>query len=152
MEKKFIIELEKGDHENMKFNKKIALVSAALLFAAPVAVSAVPATQNVEAANVRGIATVSKKSTITLTKNVHFYNKNGKKLSKTATKGGKYTIWIVKKVNGKTYYGTSGLYANVEPKYLPQSATTGTVVYKQGGKTYTVKTKKGKVISSKVSK
>lgn len=91
--------------------------------------------------------TYGKKSKITMTKTVKFVNKNGKKTSKTAKKGGKYTIWNVKKINGKVYYSIQ-----TDLKYwVPATATKGTVTYKSGSTTYTLKTN-GKSVVTTVTK
>ncbi|GAA3632996.1 SLAP domain-containing protein [Lactobacillus hamsteri] len=108
----------------MKLSHKLAMVSvAALMGMSPVVGVAVNNANAVQAATV--YKTYGKNSKITATKTMYFVDANGKKTSKKAYEGGKYIIWLVKKINGKTYYGiqTDGKY------WIPASATKGKVSY-----------------------
>ena len=108
----------------MKLSHKLAMVSvAALMGMSPIVSATVNNTNAVQAATV--YKTYGKNSKITATKTMYFVDANGKKTSKKAYKGGKYVIWLVKKINGKTYYGiqTDGKY------WIPASATKGKVSY-----------------------
>lgn len=121
----------------MKLNHKLVTLSVAALMGVAPVLSAAP-TLTVQAATV--YKTYGKRSTVTVTKNTYFVNKNGKKTSKKAYKNGKYIIWLVTKINGKTYYGieTDGKY------WIPASDTKGSVHYstKNVQKTSTKKTSK----------
>lgn len=88
--------------------------------------------------------TYGKNSRVEMTKTMKFVDRNGKKTSKTATKGGKYTIWNVKTINGQVYYSIQ-----TDLKYwIPASATQGTVTYKSGNTTYTLKSDGKKVTTT----
>lgn len=120
----------------MKLNKKIAILStAALLAVAPVVTTGVNSSVSVQAASSSKVYKTDGKGTVTVTKKTNFYDKNGKKLSRTAAKGDKYIIWNVKTINGKLYFSIHDL------KYwLPATATKGTVTYKDGSSTISYKT------------
>lgn len=121
----------------MKLSKKIAMLStAALLAVAPVVATGVSSSVSVQAATSSKVYNTMGKGSVTVTKKTHFYNKNGKKLSRTAAKGGKYTIWNVKKIDGVLYYSIQTDLAY----WLPATATKGTVSYKVGSNTVTYKT------------
>lgn len=121
----------------MKLSKKIAMLStAALLAVAPVVATGVNSSVSVQAASSSKVHNTYGKGSVTVTKKTSFYNKNGKKLSRTAAKGGKYTIWNVKTIDGKLYFSIQ-----TDLKYwLPAEATKGTVSYKDGSSTITYKT------------
>lgn len=121
----------------MKLNKKIAILStAALLAVAPVVATGVNSSVSVQAASSSKVYKTDGKGTVTVTKKTNFYDKNGKKLSRTAAKGGKYIIWNVKTINGKLYFSIQ-----TDLKYwLPATATKGTVTYKDGSSTISYKT------------
>lgn len=77
-----------------------------------------------------------------------FVDRNGKKTSKTAPKGGSYTIWNVKNIDGQVYYSIQ-----TDLKYwIPATATEGTVTYKSGNTTYTLKSDGKKVTTSTSTK
>lgn len=122
----------------MKLSKKIAMLStAALLAVAPVVATGVNSGASVQAASSSSkVYNTNGKGSVTVTKKTNFYNKNGKKLSRTAAKGGKYTIWNVKTINGKLYFS---IQTNLK-YWLPATATKGTVTYKDGSSTITYKT------------
>ncbi|MBD5429869.1 SLAP domain-containing protein [Lactobacillus sp.] len=121
----------------MKLSKKIAVLStAALLGVAPVIATGVNSSANVQAASSSKVYNTNGKGSITVTKKTNFYDKNGKKLSRTAAKGGKYTIWNVKTINGKLYFS---IQTNLK-YWLPATATKGTVSYKDGSSTITYTT------------
>ena len=121
----------------MKLSKKIAMLSAAALLAvAPVVATGVNSSVSVQAASSSKVYKTNGKGNVTVTKKTNFYNKNGKKLSRTAAKGGKYIIWNVKTIDGKLYFSIQ-----TDLKYwLPAEATKGTVSYKDGSSTVTYKT------------
>lgn len=128
----------------MKLRKKIAMLStAALLAVAPVVATGVSSSASVQAATSSRVYNTKGKGKVTVTKKTHFYNKNGKKLSRTAAKGGKYTIWNVKKIDGVLYYSIQTDLAY----WLPATATKGTVSYKVGSNTVTYKTNGTKTIT-----
>ena len=88
--------------------------------------------------------TYGKNSRVKMTKTMKFVDRYGKKTSKTATKGGRYTIWNVKNINGEVYYSIQ-----TDLKYwIPAAATEGTVTYKSGKTTYTLKSNGKKVVTS----
>lgn len=126
----------------MKLSRKLVMVSvAALLGVSPVVAGA-------SMANPVEAATVYKtygKGRVTVKSTTHFVNKNGKKVSKKAIKGSKYTIWLVTRINGKLYYGiqSNGAY------WIPASLTKGSVKYST--KKTTNKKQSSKKTSKKVS-
>lgn len=122
----------------MKLSKKIAMLStAALLAVAPVVATGVNSSASVQAASSSSkVYNTNGKGSVTVTKKTNFYDKNGKKLSRTAAKGGKYTIWNVKTIDGKLYFS---IQTNLK-YWLPATATKGTVSYKDGSSTVTYKT------------
>lgn len=125
----------------MKLSHKLAMVSVATLMGiSPVVGAAVNNANTVQAATV--YKTYGKNSKITATKTMYFVDANGKKTNKKAYEGGKYVIWLVKKINGKTYYGiqTDGKY------WIPASATKGKVSYS------TKTTKKSTKVAKKSTK
>lgn len=129
----------------MKLSHKLAMVSvAALMGISPIVGAAVNNANVVQAATV--YKTYGKNSKITATKTMYFVDANGKKTNKKAYEGGKYIIWLVKKINGKTYYGiqTDGKY------WIPASATKGKVSYSTKTTKKSTKTAK-KTTSSKKS-
>jgi hypothetical protein len=123
------------------------MVSAAVLMGvSPVLGMASAPVQAAPVAHAKGVNnTFGKNSRVELTKTMKFVDRYGKKTSKTATKGGKYTIWNVKTINGQVYYSIQ-----TDLKYwIPASATVGTVTYKSGNTTYTLKSNGKKVTTSK---
>lgn len=132
----------------MKLNRKLVLVSAAVLMGVSPVLGMTDNTATVQAATSSSIHnTYGKNSSVTVTKTQKFVDKNGKKTSKTATKGGKYTIWNVKNINGKVYYS---IQTNLK-YWIPATSTKGTVTYKSGSTTYTLKTN-GKTVVTTTSK
>ncbi|MBP2057331.1 hypothetical protein J2Z60_000495 [Lactobacillus colini] len=135
----------------MRLSKKIAMLSAATLLAvAPVVATGVN-NVSVQAASSSKVYQTNGKGSVVVTKKTNFYNKDGKKLSRTAAKGGKYTIWDVKTINGKVYFS---IQTNLQ-YWLPAVATKGTVTYKDGASTVTYKTNgtsKVKVSQTKAKK
>lgn len=128
----------------MKLSHKLAMVSvAALMGISPVVGATVNNASAVQAATV--YKTYGKDSKITATKTMYFVDANGKKTSKKAYKGGTYVIWLVKKINGKTYYGiqTDGKY------WIPASATKGKVSYSTKKSTTSTKKETKKTDSTK---
>lgn len=116
----------------MKVSKKLIAITAAALLTVP-AVGMAYKSQVSAATN----QTYGKNSKVKVNKTIKFVDQNGKKTNKTAKKGGEYTIWNVKKINGKYYFSIQ-----TDLKYwLPASATTGSVKY---GNT-TIKTSAGSV-------
>lgn len=122
------------------------MVSAAVLMGvSPVLGMASSSVQAAPVAHAKGVNnTYGKNSRVEMTKTMKFVDRNGKKTSKTATKGGKYTIWNVKTINGQVYYSIQ-----TDLKYwIPASATQGTVTYKSGNTTYTLKSDGKKVTTT----
>lgn len=111
----------------------------------PVLGMASSSVQAAPVAHAKGVNnTYGKNSRVEMTKTMKFVDRNGKKTSKTATKGGKYTIWNVKTINGQVYYSIQ-----TDLKYwIPASATQGTVTYKSGNTTYTLKSDGKKVTTA----
>lgn len=131
----------------MKLSHKLVLVSAAVLMGvSPVVGMANSASvQAAPIAHTKGVHnTYGKNSRVKMTKTMKFVDRYGKKTSKTATKGGHYTIWNVKNINGEVYYSIQ-----TDLKYwIPAAATEGTVTYKSGKTTYTLKSNGKKVVTS----
>lgn len=130
----------------MKLSHKLMMVSAAVLMGvSPVLGMASSSVQAAPVAHAKGVNnTYGKNSRVEITKTMKFVDRNGKKTSKTATKGGKYTIWNVKTINGQVYYSIQ-----TDLKYwIPASATQGTVTYKSGNTTYTLKSDGKKVTTT----
>ena len=131
----------------MKLSHKLVLVSAAVLMGvSPVVGMANSASvQAAPIAHAKGVHnTYGKNSRVKMTKTMKFVDRYGKKTSKTATKGGRYTIWNVKNINGEVYYSIQ-----TDLKYwIPAAATEGTVTYKSGKTTYTLKSNGKKVVTS----
>lgn len=130
----------------MKLSHKLMMVSAAVLMGvSPVLGMASSSVQAAPVAHAKGVNnTYGKNSRVEMTKTMKFVDINGKKTSKTATKGGKYTIWNVKTINGQVYYSIQ-----TDLKYwIPASATQGTVTYKSGNTTYTLKSDGKKVTTT----
>ena len=130
----------------MKLSHKLMMVSAAVLMGvSPVLGMALSSVQAAPVAHAKGVNnTYGKNSRVEMTKTMKFVDRNGKKTSKTATKGGKYTIWNVKTINGQVYYSIQ-----TDLKYwIPASATQGTVTYKSGNTTYTLKSDGKKVTTT----
>ena len=123
------------------------MVSAAVLMGvSPVVGMANSASvQAAPIAHAKGVHnTYGKNSRVKMTKTMKFVDRYGKKTSKTATKGGRYTIWNVKTINGQVYYSIQ-----TDLKYwIPAAATEGTVTYKSGKTTYTLKSNGKKVVTS----
>ena len=123
------------------------MVSAAVLMGvSPVVGMANSASvQAAPIAHAKGVHnTYGKNSRVKMTKTMKFVDRYGKKTSKTATKGGRYTIWNVKNINGEVYYSIQ-----TDLKYwIPAAATEGTVTYKSGKTTYTLKSNGKKVVTS----
>ena len=131
----------------MKLSHKLMMVSAAVLMGvSPVVGMANSASvQAAPIAHAKGVHnTYGKNSRVKMTKTMKFVDRYGKKTSKTATKGGRYTIWNVKTINGQVYYSIQ-----TDLKYwIPATATEGTVTYKSGKTTYTLKSNGKKVVTS----
>ena len=131
----------------MKLSHKLMMVSAAVLMGvSPVVGMANSASvQAAPIAHAKGVHnTYGKNSRVKMTKTMKFVDRYGKKTSKTATKGGHYTIWYVKNINGEVYYSIQ-----TDLKYwIPAAATEGTVTYKSGKTTYTLKSNGKKVVTS----
>lgn len=130
----------------MKLSHKLMMVSAAVLMGvSPILGMASSSVQAAPVAHAKGVNnTYGKNSRVEMTKTMKFVDRNGKKTSKTATKGGKYTIWNVKTINGQVYYSIQ-----TDLKYwIPASATQGTVTYKSGNTTYTLKSDGKKVTTT----
>ena len=127
------------------------MVSAAVLMGvSPVVGMANSASvQAAPIAHAKGVHnTYGKNSRVKMTKTMKFVDRYGKKTSKTATKGGHYTIWNVKNINGEVYYSIQ-----TDLKYwIPAAATEGTVTYKSGNTTYTLKSDGKKVTTSTSTK
>lgn len=118
----------------MKISKRIMTITASVLLIAPAASNLI-GNNVVLASKVNN--TYGKNSKVKVTKTIKFVDQNGKKTNKTAKKGGKYTVWNVKKINGQYYFS---IQTNLK-YWLPASATTGSVKY---GKT-TIETSAGSV-------
>lgn len=136
----------------MKLSHKLVMVSAAVLMGISPVLGMAESNVSVQAAPivvVKGVHnTYGKNSRVTLNKTMKFVDRYGKKTSKTATKGGKYTIWNVKTINGQVYYSVQ-----TDMKYwIPAAATEGTVTYKVGNTTYTLKSNGKKVVISTSTK
>lgn len=131
----------------MKLSHKLMMVSAAVLMGvSPVVGMANSASvQAAPIAHAKGVHnTYGKNSRVKMTKTMKFVDRYGKKTAKTATKGGHYTIWNVKNINGEVYYSIQ-----TDLKYwIPAAATEGTVTYKSGKTTYTLKSNGKKVVTS----
>ena len=130
----------------MKLSHKLMMVSAAVLMGvSPVLGMASSSVQAAPVAHAKGVNnTYGKNSRVEMTKTMKFVDRNGKKTSKPAPKGGKYTIWNVKTINGQVYYSIQ-----TDLKYwIPASATQGTVTYKSGNTTYTLKSDGKKVTTT----
>lgn len=123
------------------------MVSAAVLMGvSPVVGMANSASvQAAPIAHAKGVHnTYGKNSRVKMTKTMKFVDRYGKKTSRPATKGGHYTIWNVKNINGEVYYSIQ-----TDLKYwIPAAATEGTVTYKSGKTTYTLKSNGKKVVTS----
>ena len=119
----------------MKLSHKLVTISAAaLLGVSPVIGSAMTANTTVQAASTIH-NTYGKNSKVETVKSVRFVDRNGKKTSKTAPKGGSYTIWNVQKIGNEYYLSIQTNY-----KYwLPASAVKGSVQYKDGSNQVTLK-------------
>ena len=108
------------------------MVSAAVLMSVSPVLGMSANSASVQAAPVahaKGVNnTYGKNSRVKLTKTMKFVDRYGKKTSKTAPKGGTYTIWNVKTIDGQVYYST--------------------VTYKSGNKTYTLKSNGSKVTTT----
>lgn len=119
----------------MKLSHKLVTISAAaLLGVSPVIGSAMTANTTVQAASTIH-NTYGKNSKVETVKSVRFVDRNGKKTSKIAPKGGSYTIWNVQKIGNEYYLSIQTNY-----KYwLPASAVKGSVQYKDGSNQVTVK-------------
>ena len=131
----------------MKLSHKLVLVSAAVLMGvSPVVGMANSASvQAAPIAHAKGVHnTYGKNSRVKMTKTMKFVDRYGKKTSKTATKGGHYTIWNVKNINGEVYYSIQTDLKH----WIPAAATEGTVTYKSGNTTYTLKSNGKKVVTS----
>ena len=131
----------------MKLSHKLVLVSAAVLMGvSPVVGMANSASvQAAPIAHAKGVHnTYGKNSRVKMTKTMKFVDRYGKKTSMSAPKGGHYTIWNVKNINGEVYYSIQ-----TDLKYwIPAAATEGTVTYKSGNTTYTLKSNGKKVVTS----
>lgn len=124
------------------------MVSAAVLMSVSPVLGMSANSASVQAAPVahaKGVNnTYGKNSRVKLTKTMKFVDRYGKKTSKTAPKGGTYTIWNVKTIDGQVYYSIQ-----TDLKYwIPAAATEGTVTYKSGNTTYTLKSNGKKVTTS----
>lgn len=116
----------------MKLGRKLMMASvAALLGVSPVLGASVNNAATVNAATNTVYNTYGKNSKITATRTVNLVNSKGKKIKKTARKGGKYTIWNVTRINGVLYYSIQ----TTPKQWIPASATKGTVTYKDGKQT-----------------
>ena len=131
----------------MKLSHKLVLVSAAVLMGvSPVVGMANSASvQAAPIAHAKGVHnTYGKNSRVKMTKTMKFVDRYGKKTSMPAPKGGHYTIWNVKNINGEVYYSIQ-----TDLKYwIPAAATEGTVTYKSGNTIYTLKSNGKKVVTS----
>lgn len=131
----------------MKLSHKLVMVSAAVLMGVSPVLGMAENTVSVQAAtkSSNGVHnTYGKNSKVKVTKTMKFVDRNGKKTSKTAPKGGSYTIWNVKNIDGQVYYSIQ-----TDLKYwIPATATEGTVTYKSDNTTYTLKSNGKKVTTS----
>ncbi|MBW7986951.1 SLAP domain-containing protein [Lactobacillus helveticus] len=131
----------------MKLSHKLVLVSAAVLMGvSPVVGMANSASvQAAPIAHAKGVHnTYGKNSRVKMTKTMKCVDRYGKKTSRPAPEGGHYTIWNVKNINGEVYYSIQ-----TDLKYwIPAAATEGTVTYKSGNTTYTLKSNGKKVVTS----
>ncbi|GFO98358.1 SLAP domain-containing protein [Lactobacillus helveticus] len=131
----------------MKLSHKLVLVSAAVLMGvSPVVGMANSASvQAAPIAHAKGVHnTYGKNSRVKMTKTMKCVDRYGKKTSMPALKGGHYTIWNVKNINGEVYYSIQ-----TDLKYwIPAAATEGTVTYKSGNTTYTLRSNGKKVVTS----
>lgn len=128
------------------------MISAAVLMGVSPVLGMAESNISVQAAPIahaKGVHnTYGKDSRVTLNKTMKFVDRYGKKTSKTATKGGKYTIWNVKTINGQVYYSIQ-----TDLKYwIPAAATEGIVTYKSGNTTYILKSNGKKVVTSTSTK
>lgn len=131
----------------MRLSRKIVLISAAVLALAPAASTINPAA-SVQAAKRSSVHnTYGKNSRVKTIKSVHFVNANGKKLKRVAKKGGHYTIWNVKTINGATYFS---IQTNLK-LWLPATAVSGHVQYRLHGQTIKLTIKRGKLSQSSQS-
>lgn len=132
----------------MKLSHKLVMVSAAVLMGVSPVLGMAENTVSVQAATKSVHNTYGKNSKVKVTKTMKFVDRNGKKTSKTAPKGGSYTIWNVKNIDGQVYYSIQ-----TDLKYwIPATATEGTVTYKSGNTTYTLKSDGKKVTTSTSTK
>lgn len=132
----------------MKLSHKLVMVSAAVLMGVSPVLGMAENTVSVQAATNGVHNTYGKNSKVKVTKTMKFVDRNGKKTSKTAPKGGSYTIWNVKNIDGQVYYSIQ-----TDLKYwIPATATEGTVTYKSGNTTYTLKSDGKKVTTSTSTK
>lgn len=135
----------------MKLSHKLVMVSAAVLMGVSPVLGMAENTVSVQAAtkSTNGVHnTYGKNSKVKVTKTMKFVDRNGKKTSRTAPKGGSYTIWNVKNIDGQVYYSIQ-----TDLKYwIPATATEGTVTYKSGNTTYTLKSDGKKVKTSTSTK
>lgn len=135
----------------MKLSHKLVMVSAAVLMGVSPVLGMAENTVSVQAAtkSTNGVHnTYGKNSKVKVTKTMKFVDRNGKKTSKTAPKGGSYTIWNVKNIDGQVYYSIQ-----TDLKYwIPATATEGAVTYKSGNTTYTLKSDGKKVTTSTSTK
>lgn len=135
----------------MRLSHKLVMVSAAVLMGVSPVLGMTENTASVQAAtkSANGVHnTYGKNSKIKVTKTMKFVDRNGKKTSNTAPKGGSYTIWNVKNIDGQVYYSIQ-----TDLKYwIPATATEGTVTYKSGNTTYTLKSNGKKVTTSTSTK
>ncbi|MCH4003827.1 MAG: SLAP domain-containing protein [Lactobacillus crispatus] len=131
----------------MRLSHKLVMVSAAVLMGVSPVVGMAGNVAPVQAVtkSASGVHnTYGKNSKVKVTKTMKFVDRNGKKTSKTAPKGGSYTIWNVKDIDGQVYYSIQ-----TDLKYwIPAAATEGTVTYKSGNTTYTLKSNGKKVTTS----
>ena len=131
----------------MKLSHKLVLVSAAVLMGVSpvVGMANSSSVQAAPIAHAKGVHnTYGKNSRVKMTKTMKCVDRYGKKTSRPAPKGGHYTIWNVKNINGEVYYSIQ-----TDLKYwIPAAATEGTVTYKSGNTTYTLKSNGKKVVTS----
>ena len=134
----------------MKLSHKLVMVSAAVLMGVSPVLGMAENTVSVQAAPIAHAKGVHNTygSRVKMTKTMKFVDRYGKKTSKTAPKGGSYTIWNVKNIDGQVYYSIQ-----TDLKYwIPATATEGTVTYKSGNTTYTLKSDGKKVTTSTSTK
>ena len=129
----------------MKLSHKLVMVSAAVLMGVSPVLGMAENTVSVQAAtkSTNGVHnTYGKNSKVKVTKTMKFVDRNGKKTPKTAPKGGSYTIWNVKNIDGQVYYSIQ-----TDLKYwIPATATEGTVTLKSDGKKVTTSTSTKKAV------